>query len=130
MATAALAAFRRATLERSPTRSLNPLVMRAGGAGELALRVPPSHSRLRGLRRRPPGGARRSLAEVFVSFKLRDFRYLTLSTLAAGFAQWAKQIALFALIFDMTGSAVQLGTIAAFRGGGRRPDRPVRRLPR
>jgi MFS family permease len=54
---------------------------------------------------------------VFVSFKLRDFRYLTLSTLAAGFAQWAKQIALFALIFDMTGSAVQLGTIAAFRGG-------------
>lgn len=57
-----------------------------------------------------------SASGVFASFALRDFRWLTVSTLAAGFAQWAKQIALFALIFDMTGSAVQLGTIAAFRG--------------
>jgi MFS family permease len=65
----------------------------------------------------PPRARKPGMSEVFVSFRLRDFRYLTLSTLAAGFAQWAKQIALFALIFDMTGSAVQLGTIAAFRGG-------------
>lgn len=58
-----------------------------------------------------------TLAEIFVSFRLRDFRYLIASTLAAGFAQWAKQLALFALVYDMTGSAVQLGAVAAFRGG-------------
>lgn len=58
-----------------------------------------------------------STSEVFISFGLRDFRYLTLSTLAAGFAQWAKQLALFALVYEMTGSAVQLGAVAAFRGG-------------
>lgn len=62
------------------------------------------------------GGKKASLGDVFVSFQLRDFRYLTLSTLAAGFAQWAKQLALFALAYDMTGSSVQLGTVAAFRG--------------
>jgi len=65
----------------------------------------------------PPKRARASTSEVFVSFGLRDFRYLTLSTLAAGFAQWAKQLALFALVYEMTGSAVQLGAVAAFRGG-------------
>ncbi len=66
---------------------------------------------------RPPAPRRRtSTREIFVSFQSRDFRYLTLSTLAAGFAQWAKQLALFALVYDMTGSAVQLGTVAAFRG--------------
>ncbi len=66
----------------------------------------------------PGGGRRRATpAEIFVSFRLRDFRYLTLSTLASGFAQWAKQLALFALVYDMTGSAVQLGAVAAFRGG-------------
>lgn len=75
--------------------------------------APPSAARAAA----PAGRRKASLAEVFVSFRLRDFRYLTLSTLAAGFAQWAKQIALFVLIFDMTGSAVQLGTIAAVRGG-------------
>lgn len=64
-----------------------------------------------------PQRARSSTGEIFVSFKLRDFRYLTLSTLAAGFAQWAKQLALFALVYEMTGSAVQLGAVAAFRGG-------------
>ncbi|MDO9444447.1 MAG: MFS transporter [Dehalococcoidia bacterium] len=66
----------------------------------------------------PPAKRRKATpAEIFVSFRLRDFRYLTLSTLAAGFAQWAKQLALFALVYDMTGSAVQLGAVAAFRGG-------------
>lgn len=66
----------------------------------------------------PPAKRRKAtLAEIFVSFRLRDFRYLTASTLAAGFAQWAKQLALFALVYDMTGSAVQLGAVAAFRGG-------------
>ncbi len=65
----------------------------------------------------PPKRAKVSTGEIFVSFRLRDFRYLTLSTLAAGFAQWAKQLALFALVYEMTGSAVQLGAVAAFRGG-------------
>ncbi|MSP21974.1 MAG: MFS transporter [Dehalococcoidia bacterium] len=92
-----------------------PAALVAGDAAAIALPAPaapfaPPQPRS------APEGKKGSLAAVFVSFKLRDFRYLTLSTLAAGFAQWAKQIALFALIFDMTGSAVQLGTIAAFRG--------------
>ncbi|RLT38061.1 MAG: MFS transporter [Chloroflexi bacterium] len=65
----------------------------------------------------PPKRSKTSTGEIFVSFRLRDFRYLTLSTLAAGFAQWAKQLALFALVYEMTGSAVQLGAVAAFRGG-------------
>ncbi len=63
-----------------------------------------------------PSAGKGSLGGIFVSFKMRDFRYLTLSTLAAGFAQWAQQLSLFALIYEMTGSSVQLGTVAAFRG--------------
>ncbi len=64
----------------------------------------------------PPRRPKASTSEVFISFGLRDFRYLTLSTLAAGFAQWAKQLALFALVYEMTGSAVQLASVAFFRG--------------
>lgn len=95
----------------------NGAALAAGDAAAMTLPAPAAS--LAPPRTAPaPGTPRKgSLAEVFVSFKLRDFRWLTVSTLAAGFAQWAKQIALFALIFDMTGSAVQLGTIAAFRGG-------------
>ena len=76
--------------------------------------APPSPAGGRG-----PGSGRRrvSTGETFASFRIRDFRYLALSTLAAGFAQWAKQLALFALVYEMTGSAVQLGAVAAFRGG-------------
>ncbi len=97
-------------------RTLASAALTAGDAGAFVLPAPAAA--LAPPRPAPTRAAPRkgSLAEVFVSFRLRDFRYLTLSTLAAGFAQWAKQIALFALIFDMTGSAVQLGTIAAFRG--------------
>ena len=65
----------------------------------------------------PPRRAKTSNSEAFVSFKLRDFRYLSISTLASGFAQWANQLAIFALVYEMTGSAVQLGAVAAFRGG-------------
>lgn len=65
----------------------------------------------------PPTRRKPSLGQTFESFRIRDFRYLTAGTLAAGFAQWAKQLALFALVYEMTGSAVQLGTVAAFRGG-------------
>jgi MFS family permease len=54
---------------------------------------------------------------TFISFANRDFRYLGLSTLALGFGQWAQQIGLAWLAFDLTGSAVQLGAISAFRAG-------------
>jgi MFS family permease len=57
------------------------------------------------------------LRETFVSFEQRDFRYLSLSTLAIGFGQWAQQIGLAWLVLAMTDSAAQLGTISAFRGG-------------
>lgn len=60
---------------------------------------------------------RPSFSETFVSLRIRDFRYLSLSTLTAGLAQWASMLALFALVYDMTGSAVQLGSVAAVRGG-------------
>jgi len=63
-----------------------------------------------------PGRRKPSIGETFASMRLRDFRYLAASTLAAGFGQWAKQLALFALAYEMTGSAVQLGFVAAFRG--------------
>lgn len=65
----------------------------------------------------PPTKRKPSIGQTFASFRIRDFRYLAASTLAAGFGQWAKQLALFALVYEMTGSAVQLGTVAAFRGG-------------
>ncbi|MDA0270690.1 MAG: MFS transporter [Chloroflexi bacterium] len=81
---------------------------------------PPAASGTAALPPPPPGAPsirkKPSIADIFVSLKMRDFRYLTLSTLAAGFAQWAKQLALFALAYDMTGSAMQLATVAAFRG--------------
>ena len=75
----------------------------------------------------PPADARPAVAAAgggppparggpFAVFALHDFRYLTLSTIAVGFGQWAQQIGIFWLIFDMTGSAVQLGLLAATRG--------------
>ena len=65
----------------------------------------------------PPRKGKASLSEMFVSFRLADFRYLALSTVAVGFGQWAQQIGLFVLIFQLTDSPTQLGVIAAFRGG-------------
>ena len=58
-----------------------------------------------------------TLRAAFASFEHRDFRYLGLSTLALGLGQWAQQIALAWLALELTGSAVQLGAISAFRGG-------------
>lgn len=95
-------------------RSTNGAALAAGDAA--AISFPAPQAALAPPRPAPVGRPKASIADIFVSFKLRDFKYLTLSTLAAGFAQWAKQIALFALIYDMTNSSVQLGTIAAFRG--------------
>lgn len=54
---------------------------------------------------------------MFVSFRVADFRYLALSTLAVGYGQWAQQIGLFWLVFQFTDSPAQLGFLAAFRGG-------------
>jgi MFS family permease len=66
---------------------------------------------------RPPKRGKPTLGEAFIAFRLRDFRYLTLSTLAVGYGQWAQQIGLFLLVYEVTGSAAQLGLLAAFRGG-------------
>lgn len=63
------------------------------------------------------GRRRFRLPQAFVSFEDPDFRYLGLSTLALGFGQWAQQIGMAWLAYDLTGSAVQLGTISAFRAG-------------
>ena len=57
------------------------------------------------------------LPQAFVSFEDADFRYLGLSTLALGFGQWAQQIGMAWLAYDLTGSAVQLGAISVFRAG-------------
>jgi MFS family permease len=60
-----------------------------------------------------PGSA---LGRTFVSLGQRDFRYLAASTLAAGFGQWGQQISLSWLVYVLTGSAAQLGSVA-FAGG-------------
>src|SRR5579864_6922755 len=57
------------------------------------------------------------LHEMFISFEQPDFRRLALSTLALGFGQWAQQIGLAWLAYSLSGSAVQLGAISAFRAG-------------
>lgn len=53
---------------------------------------------------------------AFASLKNRDFRFLTLSTLAIGFGQWGQQVALGWLVFVLTDSVSQLAQIA-FLGG-------------
>lgn len=53
---------------------------------------------------------------IFVSFRSRDFRFLCLSSLALGFGQWAQQVALPWLALELTGSAAQIGGIAAMQG--------------
>ena len=68
----------------------------------------------------PPGASepprRAGMRQAFDSFRLRDFRYLTFSTIAVGYGQWAQQIGIFWLILDLTGSPIQLGALAAVRG--------------
>src|SRR5712691_2562593 len=79
--------------------------------------VAPAAAAARRAPERPHGAHRRtSLREMFISFEQRDFRYLGLSTLALGFGQWAQQLGLAWLTLSLTGSAVQLGAISAFRG--------------
>ena len=88
-----------------------------GLSSDAALPLPPLTSPgPEGIPPARPARRKPSIGETFASLRIRDFRYLAISTLASGFAQWAKQLAIFALVYDMTGSAVQLGTVAAFRG--------------
>lgn len=58
----------------------------------------------------------RGVGQGFPSLRLRDFRYLTLGTVVAGFGQWAQIVGLGWLVYVLTGSAVQLGSISAVRG--------------
>jgi MFS family permease len=62
-------------------------------------------------------GRRASLREIFVSFESRDFRFLCLSSLALGFGQWAQQVGLPWLALELTGSAKQIGGVAAIQSG-------------
>ncbi len=55
--------------------------------------------------------------EIFVSLQSADFRLLCLSSLTLGFGQWAQQVALPWLALELTGSATQIGGIAAVQGG-------------
>jgi MFS family permease len=54
--------------------------------------------------------------QSFSALRERDFRYLALSTVALGYGQWFQQIGLGWLVFEETGSALQMGAITAVRG--------------
>ena len=62
-------------------------------------------------------GLQGRLRIMFVAFEQRDFRYLALSTLSLGTAQWAQQIGLTWLALQMTGSAIEVGIVSAFSAG-------------
>ncbi|MBM2826676.1 MAG: transporter, partial [Dehalococcoidia bacterium] len=55
-------------------------------------------------------------ARTFVSLKYRDFRFLLLSSLGLGLAQWFQNIGLNYLVLLTTGKARQIGFISALRG--------------
>jgi MFS family permease len=65
----------------------------------------------------PGRGRRPPLRDIFISFRSRDFRYLALSSLALGFGQWAQQVGLAWLVWEMTDSATQIGGVWAVQGG-------------
>ena len=52
----------------------------------------------------------------FASFANRDFRWLWIGTITVGFGQWGQQIGLNILVYNLTGSAVQMGAVT-FAGG-------------
>ena len=52
----------------------------------------------------------------FLSLRDRDFRWLWISTVAVGFGQWGQQIALGILVYNLTGSPVQLGGVTTASG--------------
>ncbi len=63
---------------------------------------------------------------ALVALSLRDFRYLFISTVSAGFGQWAQMIGMGWLVFEMTGHSVsQLAIVAALGGAVRLISAPV-----
>ncbi len=62
----------------------------------------------------PPAPPRRP--GPFLSLHNRDFRWLWISTVAVGFGQWGQQIALGILVYNLTGSPVQLGGVVTASG--------------
>ena len=75
-----------------------------------------------GCRRGPreSGGSRLSrVTRGFQALTIRDFRYLFISTIISGFGQWGQMIGMGWLVFDITGSAAQLGAVSAVGGGVR-----------
>ncbi len=63
---------------------------------------------------------------AFVALSIRDFRYLFISTVSAGFGQWAQMIGMGWLVFEMTGHSVrQLAMVAALGGAVRLVSAPA-----
>ena len=53
--------------------------------------------------------------KTFESLQFRDYRYMWAATFATSAGQWLQQVALSWLIFDLTGSAIQLGAVNGVR---------------
>ena len=53
--------------------------------------------------------------KTFESLQFRDYRFLWAGTFATSAGQWLQQVALSWLVFDLTGSAVQLGAVNGIR---------------
>lgn len=56
------------------------------------------------------------MERTFGTLRFVEFRYLTAGTLAANLAEWANRIGTAWLVYDITGSATQLGTFAFVSG--------------
>jgi len=56
------------------------------------------------------------LGHSYGILKVRNFRYLFLSTISLSFAQWFQSIGLGWLVLQLTGSAAQMGAITATQG--------------
>lgn len=74
----------------------------------------------------PPTKQRGRVKTAFLALSLRDFRYLFISTVSAGFGQWAQMIGMGWLVFELTGHSVsQLAMVAAIGGSVRLIFGPV-----
>src|SRR5215467_7588228 len=56
------------------------------------------------------------LGHTFGSLRLRDYRLLWLGQLSTNMGQWMDQVTRGWLIYQLTGSALQLGLVTALRG--------------
>src|SRR5437879_12340812 len=56
------------------------------------------------------------LGHTFVSLRLRDYRLLMLGQLSTSMGQWMDQVTRGWLIYQLTGSPLQLGLATASRG--------------